>query len=81
MIGEEISEEELELYRQAAHLKNVRGVSEDTLKARGATAALKSMNHESRMQQLSEILKVKERLAKEDINCPITALQRAILLP
>lgn len=24
---------------------------------------------------------MKERLAKEDINCPISALQRAILLP
>lgn len=34
-----------------------------------------------RMQQMNEITRIKEHLAKEDISCSIIALQRAILIP
>lgn len=51
MVGEELSEEDIEMYKQAAHLKFVRGVSEDP-NQRSKRPGLKSLNHEYRMQQL-----------------------------
>jgi hypothetical protein len=36
---------------------------------------------EYRMQQMQEISRIKEHLAREDVPCSITALQRAVLIP
>lgn len=49
MVGEELSEEDMETYKQAAHFKFVRGVSEGP-DQRSKRPGLKSLNHEYRMQ-------------------------------
>ena len=59
----ELLGDEAEMYREAANLRNIKGLS-------GDLGGAKSRNHEYRMQQLGEILRVKERLAKEDITRP-----------
>ena len=56
-----------------------------TIRGRSTTKSVPATHsrdrEQYRLQQMNEISRIKEHLAREDVPCSITALQRAILIP